>query len=375
MKTDKLTQILLIALLALPGALAQVAITEVMYAPNQTASETDSEWIELHNTGLEAVNLTGWKINGNAFDPIMIGPLEHLVVARELVDSTDNDTNSFQSVWGTGVPAVDGSFILSNTGATLNLTDSAGIVVDSVTYDSSMGGLKNGKSLEKTELGWAESLSYGGTPGDGPTANNSASLQDEVTIVLDLENSAPEIQSVSYDATKIYAAVHDANGIDEIDRVYVSILDQVIDMLLEATSFKADLPKLQPGTYDATVFASDYASSSNKTIKITIETIASLSFMQDMLSFSGMKAGESRNATAEIANNGNVDLRLEFSVAGDQQVQDNLECFDNEWKNMTSCSMLVPASSTKSLNLRLSVPEGTKAGQYNAKLQTTATVL
>lgn len=375
MKTNKTIPILLMLLLALPAALAQVAITEIMYAPNQTASETDSEWIELYNPGPSKENLTGWKISGNGFDPAVLEPYKYLVVARELADSDDADTDSFQSVWGTSIFAVDGSFVLGNTGATVNLTDAAGVLVDSVSYTSGMGGLKNGKTIEKTESGWNESTTYGGTPGTGPIVNKTASLQDELVVTLDLENSAPQIQSASYDANKIYATVYDANGLDEVTSVYVELLDQVIDMIREATTFKAEIPKLAPGSYDATVFAKDAASISNKTITITIETIASMNLVQDALSFAGMKAGETKNATIDIQNNGNVDLQLEFAVVGEAVVQENLQCFNTNWKNMVECTIKVPAGSSQSINLRLAVPEGTKAGQYTAKLQTTATVL
>src|SRR3989338_2801060 len=137
MKT-KTTTVLLMLLLAMPAALAQVAITEIMYAPNQTASETDSEWIELYNPGLSPVNLTGWTVNGNAFGSATMASKQYLVVARELTDSDDADNDSFQSVWGTGVNAVDGSFILGNTGGTIELRDQQGNVSDSVTYSASI---------------------------------------------------------------------------------------------------------------------------------------------------------------------------------------------------------------------------------------------
>ncbi len=376
MKNTKLIPTLLIALVAIPMALAQVAITEIMYAPNQTVSETDSEWIELHNPGPNSLNLTGWKINGAAFDSAVILPQQHLVIARELTDGDDADLDSFQSVWGTDIFAVDGSFVLSNTGGTIELTSETGTVIDSVTYTPGIGGLKNGKTIEKTDLGWNESTAYGGTPGTGFSAAIPAgSLEDELAITLHLENSAPEVQSASYDATKIYATVHDANGLDDVIEVYVELVDQVISMIQEATTFKADIPELPPGNYEAIVYARDSLSTGNKTITITIETIASMNLVQEALSFTEMKAGETKNATIEIQNNGNVDLQLDFEVVGELILQENLQCYNTDWKTMTQCTMTVPAGETQSLNLRLSVPEGTKAGQYTGKLQTTATVI
>src|SRR3989344_4969380 len=149
MKT-KTTTVLLMLMLAMPAALAQAAINEIMYAPNQTASETDSEWIELYNPDTLAVNLTGWTVNGNIFDSTTLASKQYLVIARELTDSDDADNDSFQSVWGTGINAVDGSFILGNTGGAIELKDAQGFIVDSVTYAASQGALKNGRTLEKT---------------------------------------------------------------------------------------------------------------------------------------------------------------------------------------------------------------------------------
>lgn len=375
MKKAKLIPTILLALLALPAALAQVAITEVMYAPNQTASETDSEWIELYNSGTTEANLTGWAIDGSVFSPAILGAKQYIVAARELVDGTDADTDSFQSVWGTAINAVEGSFTLSNTGDTVTLTDSAGNTVDSVTYTPDTGGNKNGKTIELVNGVWTESLAYGGTPGTGPAANTTGGLSDEIPVTLSVDNSPPEIQSASYDATKIYATVHDANGPDDITQVYAKLLDQVINMALEAATYKADMPNLYPGNYQATVYASDAASTSNKTITITIDTIAAMNFVQEAITFTNMKAGETKNTTLEIQNNGNVDLQLDFAVVGDTVLQDNLECYDTAWKKISTCTTTVKAGEKASINMRAAVPEGTKAGTYTGKLQTTATVL
>ncbi len=366
---------LLLALLVIPSALAQVAITEIMYAPNQTVSETDSEWIELHNTGSEIVNLSGWTINGNIFDSAVLQPNQYLVVARELVDSDDADTDSFQSVWGTTVNAVDGSFILGNTGGTVELKDASGNISDYVAYLASWGALKNGKTLEKTGDAWNESKIYGGTPGYAISMNSSQSLNDEVAITLVLDNSWPVIQSASYDMTKIYATVYDANGADDITEVYALISGNTVSMALEATTFKGTLPKLAPGNYPATIFAKDSYATSNSTITVSIETVASLNVIQDALAFANMKAGESKEATLEIENSGNIDMQLDFDIAGDEVLSANLQCYDTAWKKAAECSITLPAGAKQSIGMRLAVPEGTKAGQYSGKLQTTATVL
>ncbi len=374
MKNTKLIPIMLAVMLTLPSALAQVAINEVMYAPNQTVSETDSEWVELHNTGQEQVDLTGWKINGNEFQPAILQPDQYLVIARELTDSEDEDTDSFQTVWGTGTNAVDGSFTLSNTGATITLTDNMSTTIDTVTYTPQQGALKNGKTLERTAAGWQESFAYGGTPGMQNSQNTTQTSNTELPITLNVTNSAPEIRTAGYNSTEIYATVYDANGQDDIKQVYAKIADKVLELMQEADLYKADLPKLEAGNYNAVIYAEDTYETTNRTIIVTIDTVASMAFTQQELAFSNIKAGETKEETLEITNSGNVDLQLNFEVVGDGILKQNLQCQDIQWKNMTDCALSIPAGEQQTITLKLAVPEGTKAGTYTAKLQTTATV-
>lgn len=69
---------------------AQVVISEFMASNDRTLEDDfgdDSDWIELFNSGAQAVNLAGWRLTDRANQPFMwifpervIGPGEHLVV-------------------------------------------------------------------------------------------------------------------------------------------------------------------------------------------------------------------------------------------------------------------------------------------------------
>src|SRR3989344_583570 len=111
---------------------AQILITEVMYDP-VFASDTDLEWIEVYNNGSGDINLSSWKIDGNNFDDFSIIPGEFIVIARELIDGTDLDNDSFESIYGNndGVwnnldgnyRVFDGDFSLTNNDI-INLSSS-----------------------------------------------------------------------------------------------------------------------------------------------------------------------------------------------------------------------------------------------------------
>ena len=134
------------------GVYADVIFTEVMYNPTQ-ASDTDLEWIEIYNNGSSAVNLSSWKIDGNNFDDFLILPGEFAVIAREALDGTDIDNDSFESAYGNNDSVwnsldgnyriFDGDFSLTENDI-VNMTD--GTFYEEIVYNSSFGG--NGKGSE-----------------------------------------------------------------------------------------------------------------------------------------------------------------------------------------------------------------------------------
>ncbi len=158
---------------------ADVIINEVMYNPGQ-CDDYDCEWIELYNSGDEAVNLTGWTLNGESLEYIFIGAGEYIILADELIDGADKDNESFEACWGNddriwnfsdgNFSAYDLSLSLKNSVDSIILTD--GEYIDMLDYSSNWGGNGDNYTLEKISFSedntwnnWGASFIAGGTPG------------------------------------------------------------------------------------------------------------------------------------------------------------------------------------------------------------------
>ena len=152
MKTTLLTCILALAatLCAVSAARADIVITEVDPSGSAGSSNTyNADWFELTNTGLSAVDITGWKMDDSShtFSSAVglrgvtsIAPGQSVVFAEGLADGSTDATidANFESFWFDGsVPAgftignYGGSGVgLSQTADEVNIYDSAGNQVD-----------------------------------------------------------------------------------------------------------------------------------------------------------------------------------------------------------------------------------------------------
>lgn len=129
MKKSLLT---LVAVLALTiAASAQIVITEIMYNPPE--SGTDSlEYVELFNNSAATVDMSGWRLDYGTFNftlpagsTIGANAYRILAVKAAAMQNTFGIANAIQ--WPSGA--------LSNNGATIKLTNAASNVIDEVTYD------------------------------------------------------------------------------------------------------------------------------------------------------------------------------------------------------------------------------------------------
>lgn len=176
----------------IPSAEARVVINEISYHPPE---DLDSlQFIELYNSGAEAVEVGGWKIN--AVEAVLaektrIGPSEFLVLAR--------DAAEFQKVYGFAA-AAEFKKSLKKGGEKLELLDANGRMVDKVKFkDSSPWPLSaDGQTATLERISpdadsnaaenWASSplsedaTKPGGTPGKR-NANYSSALPPVITKV------------------------------------------------------------------------------------------------------------------------------------------------------------------------------------------------
>jgi hypothetical protein len=125
--------VLMLALFSTGILHAEVLINEIMYHPPPEAPEDPrKEWIELYNTGTNAVNLSGWQFTKGItfnFTNSIISANGYLVVAANA------------AVFATNYPGVtnvvgDWTGKLNNNGETIELTDNLGGKADNVSYFS-----------------------------------------------------------------------------------------------------------------------------------------------------------------------------------------------------------------------------------------------
>lgn len=161
--------------------LPTLTISELHYNPAATPGVADSqdlEFIEVLNTGAQAVDLSGIQITQFANTPytfpngLMLGAGQRIVVPR--------NPAVFQQVYGASIPIAGGGYgtaNLSNGGESIALATAAGDVIVSFAYDDE--GLwpttpdGGGPSLELVNLNgnlndptsWAASRFNGGSPG------------------------------------------------------------------------------------------------------------------------------------------------------------------------------------------------------------------
>ncbi|MHC4169236.1 MAG: lamin tail domain-containing protein [Planctomycetota bacterium] len=218
------------------GGTVDVVINEIMYHPPSAQNQPEDirhEYIELFNRGTATVNLSGWRFS-NAVDFVLpdvtLAPRQYLVVAANV--------NAFEAVYpgvSNAVGGWDGK--LSNSGETIELVDSAGVIIDSLRYgDQGDWGLRElgpndrghrgwlwvtqhdgrGKSLELINpalpnqhgQNWLASKYDGGTPG----AVNSVSDDDIAPLIVDVDH-LPIIPGVDDSVTVSARIIDEASSI------------------------------------------------------------------------------------------------------------------------------------------------------------------
>ncbi|MFH0798385.1 MAG: lamin tail domain-containing protein [Candidatus Woesearchaeota archaeon] len=403
----------LLALILAQAASANVIITEVMYDPAQTASQTDSEWIEVYNGGDEPVDLSAWKVDNSAFEDIVLQPKQYLVIARELLDTDDTDNDSFETAWGNGngvwdedFLAVDGYFTLSDDDI-INISN--GVSSEVFDYDSSVGGMggysiiRVNYSLPNTMGNWAQGA-YNGTPGRGEASEFSNEVEVKATVM----NVPPKILQASivtddsskagiqvmpdYSGNKkvyVTMAVSDANGMDDIKEVGARLNSQqyIFNKVGEYNgtaeyngSFEMS-PTDIATFYSLNVYASDGISESSSAMDFEYLGILSSVIETQSLDFDQLFPGNISDEKAVVVRNtGNTVFDTEVEgfdlVSGDKVIpKSSLEVFTQSWENLGLPKLLdsnILPNDSRQIRLRLNVPSNVKAETFTGKLRVTS---
>lgn len=123
-----------------------LVINEIMYAPTPSSNE----WFEIYNKTSNPVNLANWKwkdatatVNTITTQAILIPANGFAVICQ--------DSAAVKSAYpnNPGIYIQTGWSSLNNTGDNIVLFNSAGTVIDSITFTSGWGGSTNNRSLER----------------------------------------------------------------------------------------------------------------------------------------------------------------------------------------------------------------------------------
>ena len=117
--------------------LEEVAITEWLTDPSGT--DTQEEWVEIHNYGSSAIDLQNWRIKDEDSDDDVITNTSYIIPAGGYVIITNNKAN-FESLWFNGCVKTEvlevANLQLANTTDEIILENSSGFTIWSVAYGS-----------------------------------------------------------------------------------------------------------------------------------------------------------------------------------------------------------------------------------------------
>ena len=409
----KFLQILFAFFVMLTTANANIVISEIMYDPSQ-GSDTDLEWVEIYNDGPAAVDLKDWKLDGSNFDDIAINPKEYVVIARELVDGSDDDLESFEAYYGNNdgiwdekdgnYKAVDGSMSLVDEDYILLSSDT---YADSINYSSSWGGKGNGKTIYKINLGgsntkenWAESTFDGGTP--GKNKNNNGLLVKLEVISSNTEISFVTLPDDSSDAGYQILPIANENRLIQVN-VEVNTQSNIA-VYAELNSNKIQLNQAgSNGTtkiFDGSLQMPFYSNAGNQTINVSVTDqnkkttykmvdfeylpLIASTFDIDEINFGTLQSGNSAEKSVSMKNAGNV--LIDASVSGTDLVngQDMIGVQNMQVKTATSYMQLskTPAiidlnlgpgiNSSKHIYFKVNIPQDVSPNIYSGVISLTA---
>ena len=144
---------LIILLLLLPTASAQIEITEIMY--NVPGSDSGREWIEIHNLG-NSTDLTTWRFFEGGSNHKLKNYTNNLILEYNEYAVIVDDPEAFLNDTNFNGTIIDSSWqSLANSGETLVLkTSKDGPVVVNITYLPADEADGNGASLQLINNSW-----------------------------------------------------------------------------------------------------------------------------------------------------------------------------------------------------------------------------
>ncbi len=155
---------------------AKVQISEIMY--DLDGADSTREWIEVYNTGNDAVDLSNWRLSeADTNHKLKLSKGSAIIPPQGYAIVADNASVFLQENSGFSGTVFDSSFSLSNKGESVSLLDKDLNKIDSVTYMSDWGAQGDGNSLSIINGVWKASSP---TPGKAnfSSSNSAPSFSD-----------------------------------------------------------------------------------------------------------------------------------------------------------------------------------------------------
>ncbi|MDD5331692.1 MAG: hypothetical protein PHE43_02635 [Candidatus Nanoarchaeia archaeon] len=393
------TTIILVLLLVIPFAYADLMISEVMNDPS-AMSDTALEWIELYNNYTK-IDLSECTIDGSDFEDIVIEPFEFIVIARTLTSDTGASFEGYygnnNTIWDEtdgNYKAVDGSFSLNN-GEDLIFIECSDFNV-SLNYTEDFPS-EAGYSMEKIDLNGNDDVNnwrlgkMDGSPGyyddSVDVVFNVTESNLEITSFSmhpdDLEEEGIQILPLPGQKKRIYI---NATSSSRVSNVKAEFNNEVI--ILESNGNKLEgyfdlYYDLSPGNYTIEVYLEDNNKSSLNELEFEYLPLLASSLDTKNLDFGNVKQGLiSEIKNLKIKNLGNVNFNIEVSgtdfSSGDENINaDSLEFyFSNNWNPLTKIPSLflinLKANDESNLDFRVKLNENTAPDEYEGKVTISA---
>lgn len=146
---------------------AQVVINEIMY--DLPGSDNDREWIEIYNSGSDAVDLTNWIFFEQEVNHTLTNVIGGNILPAGGYAIIAQDDSDFLTDWpGFSGILFDSSwnFLHNNNGETIALKSNATTTVYQVTYDPDVGAKGDGKTLSLIGTNWKAIVATPGAKND-----------------------------------------------------------------------------------------------------------------------------------------------------------------------------------------------------------------
>jgi len=170
--------LLFVLVLPLQAVYAQVLINEIMYDVEGT--DTDREWVEIKNNGSESIDISSWKFfEANSNHGLVLSSGDTVISAGGYAIIAAKP-EAFLVDWpSVSATIFDSSFSLNNeTGETLAIKNGNGEIIDEITYDSTVGGAGNGKSINRSVDNFIEQAPTPGMENNTSSGNTSESTDE-----------------------------------------------------------------------------------------------------------------------------------------------------------------------------------------------------